>query len=147
MKSLFTLQGIPCADKKVDRYRQSEFTRFKNHWQTDSWDTLIIYLVVTKLDSITEREWENHKGTITSDLRSDLSLKLDNLLSFVKNRADMLEMISLSHNKNTHTSKFQQESKPSNMDLKKTLFKSQQHAHSYVTTRNKQSEKQNKQFV
>ncbi|XP_037870678.2 uncharacterized protein LOC119629338 [Bombyx mori] len=63
---------------------------------TESWDTLIIYLVVTKLDSVTDREWENHKGSLMSQPNR---LKLQDLLTFLRNRADMLEMINVTHSK------------------------------------------------
>ncbi|XP_059046723.1 uncharacterized protein LOC131842208 [Achroia grisella] len=62
---------------------------------TESWDTLIMYLIVSKLDPCTEREWENYKGSLISNIRNDdcnkRKLKLDDLLTFLKNRADLLE--------------------------------------------------------
>ncbi|XP_045764365.1 uncharacterized protein LOC123866731 [Maniola jurtina] len=60
----------------------------------DSWDTLIIFIIVSKLDKTTEREWEQHKGTlITNNNDSKLKLKVDDLINFLKNRADMLETL------------------------------------------------------
>lgn len=66
---------------------------------TDAWDTLIIYLIVSKLDASTEREWEHHKGSNTLTTDSSKRLKLDDLITFLKNRADMLEMINANHTK------------------------------------------------
>lgn len=63
---------------------------------TTSWDTLIIYIMSTKLDSRTLREWEEHK----SDLKG---IKLDDFTSFLKNRADLLETLHMSNN-NTNVS-------------------------------------------
>ncbi|XP_043257972.1 uncharacterized protein LOC122400517 [Colletes gigas] len=36
--------------------------------RTEFWDTIIIYLVSTKLDSATKREWERHQSRITGDV-------------------------------------------------------------------------------
>ncbi|KAJ0173857.1 hypothetical protein K1T71_011006 [Dendrolimus kikuchii] len=66
---------------------------------TDSWDTLVIYIMVSKLDSSTEREWENFKGSVKE------KIKLGDLLHFLRNRADMLDMIQCSHNKPTKSFK------------------------------------------
>lgn len=65
---------------------------------TEYWDTLIIYIVVSKLDSVTEREWEQHFTTLKAYNRdSKEKLKLDHLLQFLKNRADILETLIVSH--------------------------------------------------
>ncbi|KAG7297753.1 hypothetical protein JYU34_018477 [Plutella xylostella] len=51
---------------------------------TDSWDTLIIYMVVSKLDAVTEREWEQHKvSTLSQAGDSKPGLKVDDLLKFL----------------------------------------------------------------
>lgn len=76
---------------------------------TDSWDTLIIYIVACKLDKTTERKWEENKGSLLSDSMS--SLKVNDLVKFLKDRADLLETLSLSHSKennnnNTHNKKY-----------------------------------------
>lgn len=63
---------------------------------TDTWDTLIIYIIVTKLDSATEREWELHKSTLT---HKNEKLKLSDLITFLKDRADVLETIQASQSK------------------------------------------------
>lgn len=70
---------------------------------TDSWDTLIIYIIVSKLDITTEREWEEYKSTLYSETGdSKPGLKVDHLIKFLKNRADMLETLSVSHSKPNH---------------------------------------------
>lgn len=63
---------------------------------TDAWDTLIVYVIVTKLDSSTEREWELHKSSI---IHSNETLTLSDLLKFLKDRADVLETIQASQSK------------------------------------------------
>lgn len=67
---------------------------------TEHWDTLIIYLVVNKLDSATEREWERYKTTLipsTTDTDTAHKIKINNLITFLRNKADMLETLSTSH--------------------------------------------------
>lgn len=67
---------------------------------TDYWDTLIIYIVVSKLDQTTEREWEEYKSKLFSEISSSQpALKIDDLLKFLRGRADMLEALLVSHNK------------------------------------------------
>lgn len=143
VKSLFTIQTISPDSatqirKLIDTVNRNLRALKTIGEPTDSWDTLIIYLVSTKLDSATEKEWENHKGSLAS--RSEGSFKLTDLLSFLKNRADMLEMISVNHIKSTNVAKPrpQHESEPFRSDSKKHLFKSKQNVqqvHSYVGTR------------
>lgn len=96
---------------------------------TESWDTLIIYLITSKLDFVTEREWETHKSSIlNSHNQSNSRITVDDLITFLKNRADVLETINLAHSKsytdnNTKKSSHSQQSNKS---------------HSYTSTQNKQ---------
>lgn len=98
---------------------------------TDSWDTLVIYLIVTKLDTATEREWEQYKSTLNFNKRGDscTKVKLTDLMTFLRNRADMLESITANHSRSTHTHSH---------DVKKSLNQSNTqnpHAsHSYVSS-------------
>lgn len=108
---------------------------------TESWDTLIIYLVVSKLDYSTEREWETHKGLLLSDSRKKAGrLALDDLLNFLRNRADMLDMIKSGNNKSNMTSsqssqfKFRNEVKQSS-DHKKLVAST--HTYSSVASNKK----------
>jgi hypothetical protein len=50
---------------------------------TDTWDTLIIHIVKTKLDAVTVREWEEYK----------VNNEIPNLKQFLKGRADLLESV------------------------------------------------------
>lgn len=111
VKSLFTAQSInkesPSLIRKLIDVVLRNLRALKSLDEpTDTWDTLIIYIIVSKLDSATEREWENHKGTISSDFNKT-KIKLDDLLNFLRNRADMLDMIHNNHTRNTNN-------KPSN---------------------------------
>lgn len=103
VKSLFTIQAL--TKEAPDFLRHLVDTILKNlralkllGEPVDSWDTLIIYIVVTKLDKITEREWEQYKNTTLKQSGDSKSiLKVDVLLSFLKDRADMLETLQVSH--------------------------------------------------
>lgn len=67
---------------------------------TEHWDTLIIYIVTSKLDPVTERDWEQHRSTILkSNGKSKYRVKLDDLLEFLGNKADILESLIASHSK------------------------------------------------
>lgn len=50
-------------------------------------DTLIIHMMSEKLDSVTRREWEEHRNTL------DNPPSLDFFLKFLSNRADLLETL------------------------------------------------------
>ncbi|XP_048001299.1 uncharacterized protein LOC125238053 [Leguminivora glycinivorella] len=74
---------------------------------TESWDTLIIYLVVSKLDSTTEREWEQYKSTLLPvSNENKTALKVDDLLKFIRDRADMLETLLVTHSRSNLNSTY-----------------------------------------
>lgn len=109
VKALFSIQSL--AKESPALLRKLIDTILKNiralkllGEPTDSWDTLIIYIVVSKLDNVTEREWEQHKSTL---LRGDSTAKLtlNDLLGFLKDRADMLETLIVSHSKGSDSRK------------------------------------------
>ncbi|XP_045541793.1 uncharacterized protein LOC106716081 isoform X1 [Papilio machaon] len=103
VKSLFNLKAV--CNESSSLIRNLIDTVLKNlralkilGEPTDSWDTLIIYLVASKLDVTSEREWEHYKVNLftnTADKRS--SVKLDHLIRFLGDRADMLDTLSASH--------------------------------------------------
>lgn len=51
------------------------------------WDTIIIYMMSNKLDSVTGREWEEHRNTLTS------SPTLSQFITFLSQRANILETL------------------------------------------------------
>ncbi|XP_026745937.1 uncharacterized protein LOC113507271 [Trichoplusia ni] len=69
---------------------------------TEHWDTLIIYLIVTKLDSVTCKEWEDKKNTCSKESK----VTLDDLLQFLKDRSDVLDMVQAQgHKQNIESTK------------------------------------------
>ncbi|KOB65898.1 Gag-pol polyprotein [Operophtera brumata] len=103
VKSLFSIQAL--TKEAPDLLRNLIDTILKNlralkllGEPVDGWDTLIIYIAVTKLDRTTEREWEQYKSTTLNKSGDSKSiLKVDVLLTFLKDRADMLETLQVSH--------------------------------------------------
>ncbi|XP_076230264.1 uncharacterized protein LOC143176045 [Nomia melanderi] len=66
---------------------------------TDSWDTLIIYLLTSKLDINTQREWERRMNNIQGDV------SLHDMMNFLENHCKYLERITadkIIHNKFTN---------------------------------------------
>lgn len=58
---------------------------------TNQWDTIIIHLVSSKLDSTSLRHWEEHKNMLNDDKPT-----LQDLYLFLRNRADLLETLESS---------------------------------------------------
>lgn len=109
LKSLFSIQSLPRESPAL--IRKLIDTVLKNiralkvlGEPTDSWDTLIIYMVVSKLDLATEREWEQQKGSLLSK-SADSKLKLDDLFNYLRDRADVLETLNVTHSRLTHEPK------------------------------------------
>lgn len=100
---------------------------------TESWDTLIIYLITTRLDQTTEREWETFKSTILNN-QSHSNLTLNDFIKFLKDRADVLETINSTHNKHIITD---------NNNKKLTSF-SNNKSYSHISTHQKHVSAQNK---
>ncbi|XP_048487178.1 uncharacterized protein LOC125490853 [Plutella xylostella] len=42
---------------------------------TQHWDTLVVYMIVSKLDKTTEREWEQYKGSLLAQKDSKIPIK------------------------------------------------------------------------
>ncbi|CAH0715627.1 unnamed protein product, partial [Brenthis ino] len=75
---------------------------------TEHWDTLIIYMIVSKLDNTTEREWEKYRSDLLLNERQNdckTRVQVNDLLQFLKARADMLETLQVSHYKQGYDSK------------------------------------------
>ncbi|CAG9114803.1 unnamed protein product [Plutella xylostella] len=130
VKALFSTQSLhkesaPHIRKLIDNVLRNMRALKTLGEPTDSWSTLIIYIIVSKLDSATEREWELYKGTIiNSEGDSDIKLSLADLIKFLKDRADVLETINLS----------QQNKSTQNDNNSKKVTPNVQKSHSYVVT-------------
>lgn len=111
IKALFSIQ--PLTKESPTSIRRLIDTILKNlralkmlGEPTDYWDTLINYIIVSKLDQTTEREWEQHKHSNFKENHdnSKVTLKTSDLLQFLKQRADMLETLLVSHGKHNNIS-------------------------------------------
>lgn len=76
---------------------------------TEHWDTLIIFIIVSKLDVAVEKEWEQFKRAKRSN--SNDKITLDSLIQFLTDKASMLEMIQANHSINNKGS-LEQSKKP-----------------------------------
>ncbi|XP_060806891.1 uncharacterized protein LOC132903238 [Amyelois transitella] len=104
VKALFTIQKL--TKESYHMLRRLIDTILKNlralkmlGEPTEHWDTLVIFIVTSKLDETTEREWEQYKCTIRKHNETKSSLKVDDLLTFLRDRAEMLETLQASHSK------------------------------------------------
>jgi hypothetical protein len=60
---------------------------------TDSWDPLVIHLIVSKFHSIMDRKWKEYKNNYLTKIDHQ-KIKLDYLITFLKMRADVLDTIT-----------------------------------------------------
>lgn len=93
VKALFSLD--PITKESPYQIRQLVDTVSKHlralstlNLPTDHWDILIIYLITSKLDKNTLRDWEEYK--LSSDLPN-----LEEMNQFLKSKADLLETLSI----------------------------------------------------
>lgn len=87
---------------------------------TDTWDAILIYLVTTKLDHLTLKEWESSSYSSTD------KPKMDDLITFLQSRCQVLETVQQSYNHRSN------DTTPNIQDMSKnrtrvTLQTSQQH--------------------
>ncbi|KAJ8947301.1 hypothetical protein NQ317_003027, partial [Molorchus minor] len=93
IKSLFNL---PTVNKESHLALRSLLDKLNNHLRAlkvlelpvDHWDVIIIYMVTTKLDSVTRREWET-KNTNQTKIPT-----LTELISFLNERCNLLENLA-----------------------------------------------------
>lgn len=86
---------------------------------TESWDTLIIHIITTKLDVVIEKEWEQFKNTSAGN--SDKKFNLESLIQFLKYKADTLEMVKVLPTPSSHAGQ----------------DNAKKQSHSFVATQNK----------
>lgn len=97
VKALFNVQAITKESaESINNLIDSVLKNLRSLKQlgepVDSWDTLIIYIIVSKLDSVTEREWKQFKNLHLKQLSDPQArLTINVLLSFLKDKAEMLE--------------------------------------------------------
>ncbi|XP_030763068.1 uncharacterized protein LOC115887734 [Sitophilus oryzae] len=77
---------------------------------TESWDTLLIYIITNKLDKKTSREWEERRVKLCANQgqSSSDSINLPTLIdfkNFLKQKADLLETLNLMSDKPVKSSR------------------------------------------
>ncbi|XP_044746498.1 uncharacterized protein LOC123308039 [Coccinella septempunctata] len=97
---------------------------------TDHWDTLIIYICSSRLDSNSSREWERLKAKQSS------SCSLEHFKNFLKERADLLENMEMNFEKSRNESRSAnrfRENKDSNRETKNSYTRN---LHSNIQNKN-----------
>lgn len=92
VKTLFNTESISKESAGALRKLSDDFSKNLRALEqlnqpVAEWDTILVYLISTKLDNVTLREWENFKADLENP-------KFGDIKSFLKSRADMLEMVS-----------------------------------------------------
>ncbi|KAJ8945553.1 hypothetical protein NQ318_020399 [Aromia moschata] len=95
VRALFNLETIikesPSKIRKlIDSYSKHLRSLEQLGQPVNMWDTLVIHLIMTKVDSITIREWEEFK--IEREIPT-----LDQLTKFLRGRAELLDAIENAH--------------------------------------------------
>lgn len=96
LKSIFEMENITVVSAtKIRNLYENLFKHLASLKQlnepTDSWDTLIIFIIASKLDKITAQEWEKQKSLLTMTG----AVTLTNFKDFLKKRANLLETVEL----------------------------------------------------
>ncbi|XP_045535733.1 uncharacterized protein LOC123721317, partial [Papilio machaon] len=99
LKSLFSFQPLTKESHQSLRYMIDYFTKNLRSLNvlnepTDSWDTLIIFMMTTKLDGVTSCKWEEYRSSLPD------SPCLDDFYIFLRNRADILETLQFNKSDN-----------------------------------------------
>lgn len=92
VQALFNLEHIQKESCKSIRYLVDTTTKNIRalttlKQPTQYWDTLIVFMMSSKLDKITLRHWEEHTNKLNE------SPTLDMFITFLRNRADLLESL------------------------------------------------------
>lgn len=97
LNSLLSFDPMTRESEKAIRFLVDHITKnlraLKTLGQpTDHWDTLVIHIMASKLDSVTSLKWEEHRNVIGSKEIPSLG----QFCTFLKDRADVLESVSRS---------------------------------------------------
>lgn len=104
LKALFNFEPINKESFKSLRFMIDYFSKNLRalnalNEPTAQWDTLIVYMMVSKLDGATSRKWEEHRSNISS------SPTIEEFYDFLRNRADVLETLQYGKNDSNKSEK------------------------------------------
>ncbi|XP_062527227.1 uncharacterized protein LOC134199734 [Bombyx mori] len=111
LRALFSFQPIARESHQSLRYMIDYFTKHLRALgtlkePTSFWDTLIIFMMTTKLDGATSRKWEEHRNSLTKPPT------LESFCEFLRNRADVLETVHFCKTEQPKTDKHVQSKEP-----------------------------------
>ncbi|XP_075990153.1 uncharacterized protein LOC142985792 [Anticarsia gemmatalis] len=103
VQALFNIQPIKHESSKSLRYVIDTTNKNLRALSTlgqpvQHWDTLVIYIGTSKLDQVTNREWEEHRNTLTDPPTLNI------FITFLSSRADLLETLEESRSSNSNYS-------------------------------------------
>ena len=103
VKAIFELPRITCESASslrnlVDSVNKNLRCLDSLGEPTSQWDTLLIYIVASKLDNSTHKEWEFKRQKLNNVVFKDL-------IDFISNRWQVLETISMSRSHNMEVNK------------------------------------------
>lgn len=84
--------------------------------KTENWDTLIIFIFSQKLDSATSTKWEEYRNSLKD------TPTLDNFYNFLRNHANVLEMVQASHGDKHNSTKEKTKEKVFHSEKSNKLF-------------------------
>ncbi|XP_026746171.1 uncharacterized protein LOC113507515 isoform X3 [Trichoplusia ni] len=102
VQAIFSVQNITKESSKslrhiVDTTNKNLRALFTLGQPVQHWDTLIIYIMVNKLDQVTNREWEEYRNSLSEPPTLDI------FINFISNRADLLETLEESRSLKSKT--------------------------------------------
>lgn len=125
LKSLVTVERCSKESYKALRYLVDHMSKNLRALDTlgqptDKWDALVIFIIASKLDSVTYTKWEEYRATLTD------YHKLENFTMFLRNRADILETMHFANM--VHTDKGDRRSNyPRESKVNKAFVASSEH--------------------
>ncbi|XP_049878082.1 uncharacterized protein LOC126375229 [Pectinophora gossypiella] len=99
LNSLFNVKPLPRESERSLRFLVDHVTKNLRALDslgqpTDKWDVLIIFMLSSKLDSVTLIKWEEHCNSLEGDVPT-----LEQFKRFLIDRADVLESLNRNNNK------------------------------------------------
>lgn len=95
--ALFNVKALPRESERSLRFLVDHVTKNLRALTslgqpTDKWDIIIIFMLTSKLDSVTLMKWEEHRNSIEGDVPT-----LNEFSKFLIDRADVLESMNRNH--------------------------------------------------
>lgn len=106
VKSIFSVQPLTKESAAYIRKMVDSIVRNLRALKTlgepiEYWDTLLIYIIVSKFDAAIDKEWQQYK--INYIKTTNKTLQFDTLIDFLKEKAEVLDLVKASHSNNSNS--------------------------------------------